>query len=213
MHGVDWDKVRAQYEPLARAVNHRADLTYVIGEMIGELNCGHTYVGGGDLPRVERVKVGRLGARLERDSSGYYLVKKILAGQNWDRSLRSPLTEVGVNVKEGEYLIAVNGQSVREVKDIYELLVNTAGKQVTLKVNSRPDEKGAREVVVVPIETENSLYYYNWVKKNTEYVAKATGGKVAYIHVPDMGVTGLNEFVKHFYPQTDKKALLCWWKG
>jgi len=208
MHGVDWDKVRAQYEPLARAVNHRADLTYVIGEMIGELNCGHTYVGGGDLPRVDRVKVGRLGARLERDSSGYYLVKKILAGQNWDRSLRSPLTEVGVNVKEGEYLIAVNGQSVREVKDIYELLVNTAGKQVTLKVNSRPDEKGAREVVVVPIETENSLYYYNWVKKNTEYVAKVTGGKVAYIHVPDMGVTGLNEFVKHFYPQTDKKALI-----
>lgn len=208
MHGVDWEKVRALYEPLARAVNHRADLTYVIGEMIGELNCGHTYVGGGDLPKVERVKVGRLGARLERDSSGYYLIRKILAGQNWDRSLRSPLTEVGVNVKEGEYIIAVNGQSVREVKDIYELLVNTAGKQVTLKVNSRPDEKGAREVVVVPIETENSLYYYNWVKKNTEYVAKATGGKVAYIHVPDMGVTGLNEFVKHFYPQTDKKALI-----
>lgn len=208
MHGVDWGKVRANYEPLARAVNHRADLTYVIGEMIGELNCGHTYVGGGDLPRVERIKVGRLGARLERDSSGYYLIKKILAGQNWDKNLRSPLTEVGVDVKEGEYIIAINGQSVKEVKDIYELLVNKAGKQVTLKINSRPDDKGAREVVVVPVETENSLYYYNWVKKNTEYVAKATGGKVAYIHVPDMGVTGLNEFVKHFYPQTDKKALI-----
>ncbi|RFT14772.1 MAG: tolB protein [Candidatus Saccharicenans subterraneus] len=208
MHGVDWEKVRAQYEPLARAVNHRADLTYVIGEMIGELNAGHTYVGGGDLPKVDRVNVGRLGARLERDRSGYYLIKKILAGQNWDRSLRSPLTEVGVNVKEGEYIIAVNGKPVNQVKDIYELLVNTAGKQVTLKVNSQPSDRGAREVVVVPIETENSLYYYNWVKKNTEYVAKATGGKVAYIHVPDMGVTGLNEFVKHFYPQVDKKALI-----
>lgn len=208
MHGVDWEKVRAQYEPLARAVNHRADLTYVIGEMIGELNAGHTYVGGGDLPKVDRVNVGRLGARLERDQSGYYLIKKILAGQNWDRSLRSPLTEVGVNVKEGEYIIAVNGKPVTQVKDIYELLVNTAGKQVILKVNSQPSDKGAREVVVVPVETENSLYYYNWVKKNTEYVARATGGKVAYIHVPDMGVTGLNEFVKHFYPQIDKKALI-----
>lgn len=208
MHGVDWEKVRARYEPLARAVNHRADLTYVIGEMIGELNAGHTYVGGGDLPKVDRVNVGRLGARLERDRSGYYLIKKILAGQNWDRSLRSPLTEVGVNVKEGEYIIAVNGKPVNQVKDIYELLVNTAGKQVTLKVNSQPLDRGAREVVVVPVETENSLYYYNWVKKNTEYVAKATGGKVAYIHVPDMGVTGLNEFVKHFYPQVDKKALI-----
>lgn len=208
MHGVDWEKVRAQYEPLARAVNHRADLTYVIGEMIGELNAGHTYVGGGDLPKVDRVNVGRLGARLERDKSGYYLIKKILAGQNWDRSLRSPLTEVGVNVKEGEYIIAVNGRPVTQVKDIYELLVNTAGKQVTLKINSQPSDKGAREVVVVPIETENSLYYYNWVKKNTEYVAKTTGGKVAYIHVPDMGVSGLNEFVKHFYPQVDKKALI-----
>ena len=208
MHGVDWEKVRQQYLPLAKAVRHRADLTYVIGEMIGELNCGHTYVGGGDLPKVERISVGRLGARLEKDKSGYFQIKQILAGQNWDPSLRSPLTEVGVNVNEGEYIIAVNGRPVNQVKDIYELLVNTAGQQVTLKVNSQPSEKGAREVVVVPVERENSLYYYNWVKKNTEYVAKATGGKVAYIHVPDMGVPGLNEFVKHFYPQTDKKALI-----
>ena len=208
MHGVDWEKVKARYEPLAKAVNHRADLTYVIGEMIGELNCGHTYVGGGDLPRVERINVGRLGAKLERDKSGYYLIKKILAGQNWDRNLRSPLTEVGIEVREGEFIIAVNGRPVNQVKDIYELLVNTAGKQVTLKVNSQPSEKGAREVVIVPVETENSLYYYNWVKKNMDYVARATGGRVAYIHVPDMGVTGLNEFVKHFYPQVDRKALI-----
>ncbi|MDH7493593.1 MAG: PDZ domain-containing protein [Candidatus Saccharicenans sp.] len=208
MHGVDWEKVKQQYLPLAKAVRHRADLTYVIGEMIGELNCGHTYVGGGDRPKVERINVGRLGAKLERDKSGYYQIKQILAGQNWDRNLRSPLTEVGVNVKEGDFIMAVNGKPVTEVKDIYELLVNTAGKQVTLKVNSQPTEKGAREVVVVPIERENSLYYYNWVKKNTEYVAKMTGGKVAYIHVPDMGVPGLNEFIKHFYPQTDKKALI-----
>ncbi|HUM34357.1 MAG TPA: PDZ domain-containing protein, partial [Candidatus Saccharicenans sp.] len=209
MHGVDWEKVRAQYEPLARAVNHRADLTYVIGEMIGELNCGHTYVGGGDLPVVQRVNVGQLGAKLEKDkATGYYRIKKILAGQNWDKDLRSPLTEVGVKVKEGNYIIAINGQPVNQVKNIYELLVNTAGRQVTLKVNSQPAEKGAWEVVIVPVERENSLYYYNWVKKNAETVAKATNDRVAYIHVPDMGVPGLNEFVKHFYPQVNKKALI-----
>ncbi|MDD8019590.1 MAG: PDZ domain-containing protein [Acidobacteriota bacterium] len=209
MHGVDWEKVKAQYEPLARAVNHRADLTYVIGEMIGELNCGHTYVGGGDLPVVQRVNVGQLGAKLEKDkATGYYRIIKILEGQNWDEDLRSPLTEVGVKVKEGDYIIAINGQPVNQVKNIYELLVNTTGRQVTLKVNSQPADKGAREVVIVPIERENSLYYYNWVKRNAEVVAKATDNRVAYIHVPDMGVPGLNEFAKHFYPQVNKKALI-----
>ncbi|MGC8745437.1 MAG: S41 family peptidase [Candidatus Saccharicenans sp.] len=209
MNGVDWEKVRLQYEPLAKSVNHRADLTYVIGEMIGELNCGHTYVGGGDLPKIERVSVGRLGAKLERDkNTGFYRIEKILEGQNWDPELRSPLTEVGLNVKEGDYILAVNGKPVNEVKDIYELLLNTAGKQVTLKINSQPVEKGARQIVVVPIARENSLYYYNWVRTNTQLVEKATNGQVAYIHVPDMGVSGLNEFVKHFYPQRDKKAII-----
>lgn len=209
LHGVDWEKVKKQYEPLAKAVNHRADLTYVIGEMIGELNAGHTYVGGGDLPQVKRVNVGMLGAQLEKDKeTGYYRIKKILKGQNWDKSLRSPLTELGVNVKEGDWIIAVNGKSTKEMANIYESLVNTAGKQVTLKVNSKPSETGARDVVVIPIENENNLYYYNWVQKNIERVDKATNGKVGYIHIPDMGVRGLNEFVKHFYPQLRKKALI-----
>ncbi len=209
LHGVDWEKVKKQYEPLARAVNHRADLTYVIGEMIGELNAGHTYVGGGDLPQVKRVNVGMLGAQLERDKeTGFYRIKKILKGQNWDKSLRSPLTELGVNIKEGDWIIAVNGKLTNKMENIYESLVNTAGKQVTLKVNSKPSEIGARDVVVIPIENENNLYYYNWVQKNIEKVEKATDGKVGYIHIPDMGVRGLNEFVKHFYPQLRKKALI-----
>lgn len=209
MHGVDWEKVKKQYEPLAKAVNHRADLTYVIGEMIGELNAGHTYVGGGDLPQVKRVNVGMLGAQLERDKeSGFYRIKKILKGENWNKNLRSPLTELGVNVKEGEWIIAVNGKPTNQMENIYEFLLNTAGKQVTLKVNSKPSESGAKDVVVIPIENENNLYYYNWVQKNIEKVEKATDGKVGYIHIPDMGVRGLNEFVKHFYPQIRKKALI-----
>lgn len=208
LHGVDWEAIKRKYQPLAEAVNHRADLTYIIGEMIGELNASHTYVGGGDVPQVKRVSVGMLGAQLVKDASGYYQIKKILKGQNWDKNLRSPLTEVGLEVKEGDYILAVNGRSTKEMINIYEALVNTAGKQVRLKVNSRPEEKGAREITVIPIENENALYYYNWVESKRQIVDKATGGKVAYIHIPDMGVRGLNEFVKQFYPQLRKKALI-----
>ncbi len=209
MHGVNWEDMRDRYRPLAESVNHRADLTYVIGEMIGELNAGHTYVGGGEMPTPPKVKVGMLGARFERDGrSGYYKITKILRGQNWSRSLRSPLTEIGVNVGEGEYLIAINGTPVNTLTDMYEALLNQVGKQVTLKVNSRPEEKGSRDIVVVPIENEQPLYYYSMVQENIEKVDRATGGRVGYIHIPDMGVGGLNEFVKYFYPQLRKKALI-----
>jgi tricorn protease len=209
MQGVDWEAMRTRYLPLARAVNHRADLTYVIGELVGELSAGHTYVGGGDVPTPKKTKVGLLGAQFERDfQTGYYRIKKVLRGQNWDRSLRSPLTELGVNVKEGEYLIAINGAPTNTMSDMYVALYNTVGKQVTLKVNAKPVEAGAREVTVVPIDSENSLYYYTWVEENIAKVDKATAGKVGYIHIPDMGRPGLNEFVKHYYPQLRKKALI-----
>ena len=209
MHGVDWNAVRAKYKPLAEAAGHRADLTYVIGEMISELSSGHTYVGGGDLPRPARTKVGMLGAVLERDAkTGFFRIARILKGQNWDPALRSPLTEVGVNVRQGDFIIAVDGLPAGKFKNIYEALNNKAGRQVTLRVNSVPEEKGSREAVVIPIETENALYYYNWVETNIEKVTKATDGRVGYIHIPDMGTGGLNEFVKHFYPQLRKKGLI-----
>jgi len=209
MHGVDWDAVRAKYRPLAASVAHRADLTYVIGEMIGELSAGHTYVGGGDMPHPRRLKVGMLGAQFARDAkTGFFKIARILKGQNWDPSRRSPLTEVGVNVREGEYIIAVNGKPLDKFTDIAEALDNTAGKQVTLKVNATPEEKGSRDVVVIPVETENQLYYYNWVEGNIGKVTKATDGRVGYIHIPNMGVDGLNEFVKSFFPQLRKKALI-----
>ncbi|MBN2409354.1 MAG: PD40 domain-containing protein [Candidatus Aminicenantes bacterium] len=209
MHGVDWPAMRERYRPLAEAANHRADLTYVIGEMIGELNTGHTYVGGGEMPAPPKVKVGMLGARFERDAAtGAYKITKILRGQNWNRTLRSPLTEIGVNVKEGEVIVAINGAPANAFKDIHEALLNQVGRQVTLKVNARPEEKGSRDVVVVPIENEQPLYYYTMVQENIEKVDKATGGRVGYIHIPDMGVPGLNEFAKHYYPQLRKKALI-----
>jgi tricorn protease len=209
MHGVDWKATRAKYAPLVDHVQHRADLTYVIGEMIGELNAGHTYVGGGEMPQVARIPMGLLGAELKRDDkTKYYQITKVLKGANWDSGLRSPLTEIGVNVNKGDYIVAVNGQPTNEVANIYELFVNTPGKQVTLKVNSAPELKGARTVVVTPLADEAHLYYHDWVEGNVKKVADATAGKVGYIHVPDMSAVGLNEFMKHYYPQLGKKALI-----
>jgi tricorn protease len=209
MHGVDWQAMNERYEPLVEYVNHRADLTYIIGEMIGELNAGHTYVGGGDFPKPKRIPMGLLGAEIQRDSnSGYYRIEKILRGQNWNKATRSPLTEIGVDANAGDYILAVNGKSTENVNDIYELLINKAGKQITLKLNSKPSRRGAREVVVVPTDSEENLYYHDWVQTNIEKVSDATDGKVGYIHVPDMGRRGLNEFVKYFYPQIRKKGLI-----
>jgi tricorn protease len=209
MNGVDWEKVRRNYEPLLPFVRHRADLTYLIGEMIGELNSGHTYVGGGDLPKKERIKTGLLGAVIDKDAgSGYFRITKILKGQNWDKSVRSPLTEIGVDAREGDYILAVNGKPTNQMADIYESLVNTVGKQVRIKLNSKAEEAGSRETVVVPIADEQPLYYYEWVQGNLEKVDKATQGRVGYIHIPDMQVDGLNEFAKYFYPQFRKEALI-----
>jgi tricorn protease len=208
MHGVDWKAMRQRYAPLVEHVNHRADLTYVIGEMIGELNAGHTYVGGGEMPKAPRVQLGLLGAELERDQTGYYRIKKILRGANWDRRLRSPLTEPGLNVKEGDFILAIDGRAANELANPYEALVDTAGKQVTLKVNGSPTTKGARDIVVTPLGDEANLYYFNWVQNNIKKVNAATGGKVGYLHVPDMLTTGLNEFTKYYYPQIAKKALI-----
>ncbi|MBN1818511.1 MAG: PD40 domain-containing protein [Sedimentisphaerales bacterium] len=209
MHGVDWEAMREKYEPLVTRVRHRADLTYIIGEMIGELHAGHAYVGGGDYPRPARIKMGLLGATIAKDrESGYFRIEEILRGQNWDRSLRSPLTEMGVDANKDDYILAVNGKCTKEVSNLYELLINTAGRQVTLTLNEKPQTEGSRDVIVIPTEDESPLYYYQWVQGNIEKVGKATDGKVGYLHVPDMGPAGLNEFVKHFYPQLRKKALI-----
>ncbi len=209
MHGVDWKAVRDKYEPLVAHVNHRADLSYIIGEMIAELDAGHAYVGGGDLPKVPRVQTGLLGAELVQDEkTKYYKIAKILKGSTWEAKYRAPLAEIGVNVSEGEYIIAVNGQPTNEMVNIYEALVNTVGKQVRLKINKGPADKGSREVVVVPIADEHPLYYQAWVEGNIKKVNDATKGQVGYVHIPDMQAAGLNEFAKYYYPQLNKKALI-----
>ncbi len=209
MGGVDWPAVRNAYEPLVAHVNTRADLTYIIGEMIGELSTGHTYVGGGDLPQPPRVPLGLLGAQIERDqATGYYRITRILKGENWTKDRRSPLTEIGVTARQGDYILAVDGKPTNQMTDIYEALIDRAGKQVTLTLNGSPATLGSHDTVVVPLDSELPLYYFNWVEDNREKVSKATGGRVGYVHIPDMGPAGLNEFARQFYPQFGKQAVI-----
>ena len=210
MHGVDWTAIRKKYELLLPYVSHRADLTYLLGEMIGELNAGHAYVGGGDAPKVESIGIGYLGADFEFDEkSGLYKIKKILEGQNWDENRRSPLTEPGINIKEGDYLLEIDG--IRLSRDItpHCVLVGKDNKFVTIRYNFRPAIENSQTAVVKTLSRETSLRYYNWVERNRRFVDSATGGRVGYVHIPDMMPdNGLNEFVKYFYPQVRKEALI-----
>jgi tricorn protease len=209
MNGVDWKAQGDKYEELVKYVNNRNDLTYILGELVGELNIGHAYVGGGDKPQPERIKTGLLGAEISKDKgSGYFRIDKILKGQNWTGQVKSPLTEIGVNASEGDYILAVDGKSVNKLNNIYEALVNKAGRQVNLTLNNIPSEQGKREVTVMPIDDESQLYYLNWVNNNIEKVNKATDGRVGYLHIPNMGVEGLNEFIKYYFPQLQKEALV-----
>ncbi len=209
MNGVDWKAMRDKYAVLVPFVNHRNDLTYLLGELIAELNNGHTYVGGGERPPFEKIKLGLLGAEFSRDpASRAYRIDRILPGENWDKHTRSPLTEIGLNIKVGDYLLAINGTPVAKLPNLYDALVGTAEKQVILRVNSKPSDDGARDVTVVPIADESPLYYHAWVQKNIDEVSKKTNGEVGYVHIPDMGRPGLNQFTKLYFPQIRKKALI-----
>jgi len=176
--------------------------------MIAELNVGHAYVNNGEKPEPERIQLGLLGAQLSRDKSGYFRIDKILQGANWSDQLASPLRAIGVNANEGDYIISLDGIDVTTTDDIYTLLAGKAGNEVMLELNSRPAVEGSRKVLVKPIANESSLYYYQWVHNNIEEVSKQTDGRVGYIHIPDMGVSGLNEFAKYYYPQLTKEGLI-----
>jgi tricorn protease len=209
MNGVDWKAMRDKYAALVPFVNHRNDLTYLLGELIGELNNGHTYVAAGERPDTPRIKLGLLGAEFSRDpATRAYRIERILPGENWDKKTRSPLTDIGVNVKPGDYILAINNTPVSTLPNLYDALIGTADKQVILRVNSKPTEDGARDVTVVPTDNEAPLYYLDWVQKNIDYVNKKTGGEVGYLHIPDMGQPGLNEFTKLYFPQIRKHALI-----
>lgn len=208
MHGVDWKAMKEKYAALLPYVKCRQDLSYVIGGLIGELACGHAYVDAGDSKIIKTVKTGMLGAEVSRDNSGYYRIGHILQGAAHSRKLFSPLTEIGLNVKEGEYIVAIDGIPTNTVDNIYMLLEGKAGVATELSINSSASESGARKVVIKPIADEYPLYHYEWVQNNIKKVEKASNGRVGYIYIPDMGPEGLNEFSRLYYPQLDKEALI-----
>jgi tricorn protease len=207
MKGLNWEQLGKRYEALLPYVAHRSDLNYIIGEMLAELSTSHAYVGGGDTPEVKRVGVGLLGADFEI-ADGHYRIKKIYQGENWNPQLRAPLTEPGLKVKEGNYLIAVNGQAVSSNEDLYAHFENLAEKVVTLKVNDKPSADGAWEVIVRPAASEAGLRYVDWVESNRRRVEEATGGRVGYMHVPDTSIGGLIMFDKYLQGQLGKEGFI-----
>lgn len=208
MHGVDWTAMKKKYEVLLPYVKNRMDLNYVIGEMIGELNVGHSYISPGEMPSAQRVPMGLLGAEVSRDKSGFFRIEKILKGESWSEDLRSPLTDAGIDAKVGDYIVSIDGVATDSVNDMYKLLVGKADVATEIMLNSKPQLAGARRVVITPIGNEYPLYRYEWVQNNLKKVEEASGGKIGYIYVPDMGPDGLNEFSRYFYPQLDKEALI-----
>jgi tricorn protease len=209
MGGLDWKAVGERYRQLVPYVAHRADLNYILGELIGELSTSHTYVGGGDLPNVPKVGTGLLGVDWSLDAaSGLYRLAHIYRSRDWNSDVAAPLGEPGLAARDGDFLLAVNGRPVRSPQNVYAAFVGTVGKQTVLKLGSSANDSHPRTVTVKPVASEASLRYTAWVHANWEKVQKATGGRVAYIHVPNTAVGGIQEFSKGYYPQVDKQGVI-----
>lgn len=209
MHGADWDAVKAKYEVFLPYVNHRSDLGYVLNEMMGELVVGHAYIYPGDQPSSPSVSTGALGANLE-EVDGFYKITKIFNRLDWNPSFKAPLAEPGLNIAEGSYIVAVDGVDLSRDVNIYKLLENKVGKQVVLKINTKPSLVGAREVTVKPIQFANELELRRmyWIESNRKKVDKLSNGQIAYVYMPNTGREGYTNFNRYYFSQMDKKALL-----
>ena len=208
MHGADWKAMREKYSVFLPHLSCRSDLNRVIRWMCSELAVGHHRIGGGDyLYQPKRIPGGLLGADYVIEN-GRYRIKKVYGGLNWNPELRSPLTEPGVNVKEGEYLLAVQGRDVRPPENLFSFFENTSGKIIETKVGANPDGTGSRIVSVVPISNEYALRNRDWVEGNLKKVNEATGGRVAYVYVPNTATLGHTYFKRYFFPQVHKDAII-----
>jgi tricorn protease len=207
LHGLDLEKAQKKYAPYVEAVASRMDLNYLFAEMLGEITVGHLGVGGGDIPRAERVPTGLLGADYAIEN-GRYRFARVYSGENWNPQFQAPLTQPGVNVKSGKYLLAVDGREVMGTDNIYKFFEAKAGKQVVLTVGPEPKMEGTREVTVVPISSETALRNFAWIEDNRRYVERVTKGKVAYVYMPDTAFGGYTYFNRYFYAQVGREALI-----
>lgn len=209
MHGVDWNAVKAQYGALVPYVASRFDLDYILNEVVSEANAGHAYVDWGDIKRVKRVETGLLGAQLVADNTtGRYKIAKIYQGENWNPERRSPLTEQGVDVKEGDYLISINGKDITTKVNPYEFLENLANVNVEIAVSATGNLSGVRTSTVKPIESELELMHLDWVNERRAMVDKLSGGRIGYIYLPNTAIEGNRELHRGMYAYNDKDALI-----
>jgi tricorn protease len=206
-HGLDLAKVKRKYGPYLDGIASRSELTYLFQESLGEITVGHMFVGGGERPQPKKLKVGLLGADYSLEN-GRYRVSRVYDGENWNPGLQAPLTQPGVNVKAGDYILAVSGRELRSSDNIYGFFEETAGKQVVLKVGANPDGKDAREVTVVPVESEENLRHLAWIEGNRRKVDESTGGRVAYVYVPNTAGAGYTSFNRYFFSQVGKDAVV-----
>jgi tricorn protease len=207
LHGLDLEKAQKKYAPFGEAVASRMDLNYLLAEMLGEITVGHLGVGGGDIPRPERVSTGLLGADYSVEN-GRYRFARVYSGENWNPQFQAPLTQPGVNVRKGEYLLAVDGREIPGTDNVFKYFEAKAGKQVVLIVGPEPKMEGSREVTVVPIASETSLRNFAWIEDNRRYVERVTKGKVAYVYMPDTAFGGYTYFNRYFYAQVGRDALI-----
>jgi len=208
MHGTVWDSVRTKYKRFLPDLACRSDLYKVIQEMLSELSVGHSYYRSGEaFNNPEKIGIGLLGADYAI-SSNRYLIDKIYGGLNWNPDLRSPLTEPGLNIKKGDYILAVNGKDLTADNNIFSFFENQDGKITELTINDKPDYAGSRIVKVVPVTGEYSLRNRDWVEGNLKKVTEATNGRVAYVYVPNTSTAGHEYFKRYFFPQANRKAII-----
>ncbi len=204
-HGLDLKATAKRYEPYLERITCRADLNYLFEEMLGWISAGHTFVGGGDTPNPKRVKGGLLGCDFSIEN-GRYRFARVYNGENWNPGLQAPLTQPGVNVAAGEYLIAVRGRDLTARDNVYQALEGTAGKAVVIRVGPNADGSGARDVTVVPVDEENSLRHLAWIEDNRRRVDQLSGGRVAYVHMPDTAGGGYTSFNRYYFAQVGKEG-------
>lgn len=207
LHGLDIEKASKKYAPYVKHIASRQDLNYLFAEMLGEITVGHLGVGGGDYPHADRIATGLLGADYTIEN-GRYRFSRVYNGENWNPKFRAPLTQPGVNVKEGEYLLAVDRQEVHGKDNIYKFFEAKAMKQVILTVGPNPEIQGSREVTVVPVGREAGLRHLAWIEDNRRYVDRVTNGRVAYVYMPDTFFGGYTNFNRYFYAQVGREGLI-----
>ena len=207
MHGADWPKMRTMYGALLPFVNHRSDLNYLIDMMGSEIAIGHSYVRGGDMPAVPASTGGQLGADFAIDQ-GRYRITRIYDNESWNTDLRAPLAVPGVDVRVGDYVLAVNGEELRAPDNLYRLLEGTANRQTVLTVNDKPVADGARRVTVIPVVSDQGLRSRAWVEHNRRVVDSLSKGKLAYVHLPNTGQPGYTSFNRYYFAQQDRHGAI-----